>query len=692
MTVFIYWAVAGMAAVLAWRAASGRGVRRANVDFAMLCAVTCGTYASFALVLVPGWVGFRLAWAAFGAFLPVTTLQVTDRFFRGPEDATSPLVGKLWLATPVAVAAAVGADLVFFDAADVTAARIGLGVFAYLAFAVVMRELWLRYRGSPYRVERARILYLLGTLGTAAGFAVIEAVFRVLSWPEAPVAELGLAERVAAYQGPVPPLSGLCSAVFLFFLYEVLSEDRLLDLQEYLARIVTVAGFALGLVFVDYVATAWVSGTRLHSGFALFVASTLFLVAYEPLRERVSARVSHAINTRGRRLQSALDELTSVLPSVLSLDHLARVLLGRLHASGRFPALALYVYDPGSRQVRLVASRGSDVGPPLPAVASSPFADGFQREDVRAYVRAGMVRLGSEGEARLQVMDAMNADLVVPLRSGDLVLGWITLKDEEWSDGFSHDELSRLDALAKRVSGIVENLRNFEAAKEQARLAALGTMSAGLAHEIRNPLAGIKGAAQYLEGSELDDDSMEFLQVVLDEVDRLDTVVSGFLNYARPFELQAAPADINVTVSHVLSLVRAEGLPDGVTLVEELGGGLPEIVVDDTKLVQVLLNLVQNALQAVPDGGSVSVRTRATRLQRPGQGRGPALAIEVRDDGPGISREALDKLFIPFYTTKQGGTGLGLAICERIVKAHGGELDVRTAPERGSAFIVRLPV
>ncbi len=180
--------------------------------------------------------------------------------------------------------------------------------------------------------------------------------------------------------------------------------------------------------------------------------------------------------------------------------------------------------------------------------------------------------------------------------------------------------------------------------------------------------------------------------MVLDEVDRLDIVVSGFLDYARPFELQAAPTDINATVSHVLSLVRAEGLPQGVSLDEDLAGDLPELTVDDPKLVQVFLNLVQNAVQAVEAGGRVRVRTRPTRLQRPAQGQGDALAIEVRDDGPGISREALDKLFIPFYTTKQGGTGLGLAICDRIVKAHGGELDVRTAPNKGSTFTVRLPV
>jgi signal transduction histidine kinase len=144
----------------------------------------------------------------------------------------------------------------------------------------------------------------------------------------------------------------------------------------------------------------------------------------------------------------------------------------------------------------------------------------------------------------------------------------------------------------------------------------------------------------------------------------------------------------------VLSLLRAEGVPEGVKLVQDLAGGLPLCRIDGNKLRQVFLNLLKNAVQAVERrGGTVTVETRLGRLRRPGSEEGVA-GVEVHfvDDGPGIAMDDLDKLFVPFFTTRPQGTGLGLAISHRIVKAHEGDLEVKTAAGRGSRFTVRVPV
>ena len=287
-------------------------------------------------------------------------------------------------------------------------------------------------------------------------------------------------------------------------------------------------------------------------------------------------------------------------------------------------------------------------------------------------------------------MNEMRADLVLPMSSGGAVLGWLALQDEDWSDGFSQEEITQLGRLMSRAATAVENLRGFEASQEQARLAALGTMAAGLAHEIRNPLAGIKGAAQLLRGMSPTTDQAEFLQVIVDETDRLNKVVTAFLDYARHFELQRAPTDLNQLVRQTTSLLRAQGLPDGIQLVEALEEPLPILALDGDKLRQVVLNLLRNAVQAMPEGGELRVTT-AKRLLGPKAERA-LVELCVQDSGEGMSAETKKSLFIPFFTTKHDGTGLGLAISQRIVQAHQGELRVESREGEGARFVVSLPV
>ena len=239
---------------------------------------------------------------------------------------------------------------------------------------------------------------------------------------------------------------------------------------------------------------------------------------------------------------------------------------------------------------------------------------------------------------------------------------------------------------------LIENIYSFEQLKEQHRLAALGTMSAGLAHEIRNPLAGIKGAAQYLEGEAKPEEVPAFLEVIISETNRLDKVVSQFLTYARPFEVHAAVVDANAVIRRTIDLVRAEGVPKSVELKTQLAPGLPPILLDPDKLGQMMLNLVQNALSAVDDEGEVTVRTGMGTLTAPPHRGSPAFVVSVQDSGEGIAPEHLEKLFIPFFTTKREGTGLGLAICRRLVEAHGGEIAVNSKRSEGSTFTMRFPL
>jgi signal transduction histidine kinase len=293
-----------------------------------------------------------------------------------------------------------------------------------------------------------------------------------------------------------------------------------------------------------------------------------------------------------------------------------------------------------------------------------------------------------------EVMTAMRAGIAMPLLAGDRVVGFLACWDERVPEAFASDEIAALLGVADRCALVIENSKLYQQMKERDRLATLGEMSAGLAHEIRNPLAAIKGAIQYLDPGKLPPDDREFLEIIVDEVDRLNTVVSQFLDYSRPLRPSMAPTDVNDVLTRTFKLLQAER-PETVALSLELADWVPRVQADAEQLRQVILNLALNAFQAMPKGGRLTVSTSASRDEvafwREGGRRGELVEIRFRDSGPGIPEDARESIFVPFYTTKEKGTGLGLAICQRIIKAHQGSIVVRSSPGEGAEFLISLP-
>jgi len=234
-------------------------------------------------------------------------------------------------------------------------------------------------------------------------------------------------------------------------------------------------------------------------------------------------------------------------------------------------------------------------------------------------------------------------------------------------------------AQARERDRLQTNLRRSE------RLAALGKLLAGVAHEVRNPLAGIRSTVQlWQRGIGRDDD--DALAGLVEEVDRLEGLISRLLQFSRADAQDLAPGDLNAVVAEVARLTAPRAEAQGVGLEVELDPGLPPADLAAPALIQVFRNLATNALQAMPAGGTLRLETGRAA------GRG-AIEARVADTGPGLSAEAASHLFEPFFTTKADGTGLGLAIAREIALAHRGDLRAEDRTDGpGALFILTLPV
>ena len=231
-----------------------------------------------------------------------------------------------------------------------------------------------------------------------------------------------------------------------------------------------------------------------------------------------------------------------------------------------------------------------------------------------------------------------------------------------------------------------EDLRaSFEQLQRSERLASLGEIAAGLAHEVRNPLSAIKGAIEIVQGRATPaSPEAEFAAIAVRELARIDSLLGDFLAYARPREPQRSLVSVDALIERVLPVLAPVAQRANVQLqVNGLGGPLV-VNVDVEQVSQVFFNVILNAIQATDAGGYVRIDVNQAR---------DALRIDVADDGPGIPAHMASRIFEPFYTTKAGGTGLGLPIAQRIIAAHGGSITLTAAENsRGTTFRLMLPL
>jgi signal transduction histidine kinase len=556
-----------------------------------------------------------------------------------------------------------------------TVARATLSIYVVGLFFALAWEFFSKSRAATSRVERARAGYLAGvSVATTVVFTTDLLPFTGID---------------------VGPVGTTLVLIVLFMLSQVMERSRLVDLYELTSRLVVLTALAFLLAGVYYLLVDWARGPAPYLLNAI-VASLVILIPLDPLRAKTEAQVARFFFRERFDLESAIDALRGRLAHVLELDELGRELMDGLSASRRVTHASLYFTEPERKALERFAHFGA---PPADRVEMAParplfdrlsrdgavVAEQLEREASDARER-GEIREGVELSEIAAAVRRQHASVVIPvLDAQDRLAGVLFLGDDRISEPFSAEEVQILRALGAQIAVVLENTQGHERIKERDRLAAMGEMAAGLAHEIRNPLGSIKAAVQLLQpDAQSGTSEAEYLGIIAEEVDRLDRVVRNFLDYARPGRGAVELVDPRESVQRTIQIVQND-VPSSVEVNFIAEGDVPSVRIDPAHLRQVVMNLVRNAIEAMDGRGRIAVVVQRKATDP------PMAEIVVRDSGPGIDAKLVPKLFTPFVTTKAQGTGLGLAISQRLIASAGGRIELRTQSGRGTTFVIALP-
>ena len=547
----------------------------------------------------------------------------------------------------------------------------GLGALAIIVIA---------FRRPATAAARQRLKILL--LGLVAAFLAPAAVLLAVYTGEAAVPLNYLTVGFAIF--PAAMAYGIAR-------HDLFGVDRMIRRTVAYVAVTVVIGlvYTALLSYLDYVVMPDLSASP-----AVHVLVTMLLVAlFNPLRGRIQALIDLLYFRKPYDYRTTVAVASQALASLLDLDELIARLVRIITDQMQIESAEVWLRDRDGATFRREGERAPTVS------ADSALVRHLAAHPRRAvHVAYGTMRGRIEAHT-LDDMAAIGAILVVPLFFEQRVVGFLALGEKRSGRFYTTDDLELLETLANQAAVAVQNARAYRAlaeanrdlreARDQLveaeRLAAIGELSAAVAHGIRNPLAGIKSSAELaLQEAPPDDPLRESFADILTEADALEARIGELLDFARPFAPHWAPGDLNDLAGGVLRLLRRQIADRDVAVDLVLAPALPAHELDAAQIEQVCLALVTNALESMGAGGRLTLATAVLE-------DGAVLELRVRDTGHGIPTSELAKVFRLFYTRKARGTGVGLAIVKRIVESHHGRIEVTSTVGRGTEFRVLLP-
>jgi signal transduction histidine kinase len=510
----------------------------------------------------------------------------------------------------------------------------------------------------------------------------------------------------------------LISAYTAIFAYAVV-QHRLMDIEvvikkgiiysTLMAAIVGVYSFLILLGQILFQNTLGI-----NQWVATVITAFAIAVGFKPLESFITEITNEYFFKKKIDYQNTLKKSSEALSLLTNIDRLIRLSTRILARDMVLEEASTLIYDEAGHRytVKAVAGKSKD----LLGLALSDNHELFKhlfaakrillKDEIKHTLENKM--LLPEERKRLNTikkeMEMLHAHICVPSISrgkfiGNKLVAIFCIGDKKSGDMYTNEDIQLLSTLSNQAAVAVENaimysdlMKQFQELKEtkdqlvqSEKLAALGTMAAGIAHEIRNPLTSLQLFVQMMAERYDDREFREkFTQIVPPEIERLNRIVNDLVSFAKPSKLIREPVQINDILDKTIRLSEISFRKFNVKVVKEFSE-VPMVTVDSQQMMQIFLNLIMNGSQAMPTGGTLTVRTYYLNDIN------KKVCIDIKDTGVGISEENLKKLFAPFFTTKEGGTGLGLAITRRIVEEHKGEVKIKSKVGEGTTFTVELP-
>ncbi len=418
--------------------------------------------------------------------------------------------------------------------------------------------------------------------------------------------------------------------------------------------------------------------------------------------EQINDLISARLRRSKGNYQRALSEFSRTLTLIVDFDQLVESLIGKLREIEHIPKIIILLRDAETNLFSVAECRGAENNEEIASMQFDPedtLVSWLKINEIPLILSEspGVVRYLSENERA--VLERSGIEIVFPLLVMNRVTGMVLLGGKESGEKFSKDELDLLTTLLGQSALAFENALLYQEQKQRLRkmyradrLATIGQMAAGAAHEIRNPLTSIRSTIQYLQKDLRDAENEEIVQGLLEEVDRINEIINGLLSFAKPTEAHIEEFDLAELLQQTVALIHTAAKKQRVEVAVQLPENSSAVEADQAQLKQVFLNILMNALQAMTEGGRITIVLN--RAKSPGADPSGEYMLEIKDTGPGIDTADLELVFDPFFTTKTDGTGLGLSITYGIVQRHGGTIEVDNYKEgavSGARVVLRLP-
>ena len=544
--------------------------------------------------------------------------------------------------------------------------------------------MWRSLRGADGDLQK-QIFYVF--LGTGIGYLA------------------GISNYLCWYRVPIPPFLNPFVSVYVACIAYAIVRHQLLDIEVVIKRTLVFAGLAGSVVAVVSLMT-FVSQDLLARYVAVprFVANlfsaAIIAAIYGRLRSWLVEVTERYLFQKKYDYKELLRKFTDEVMVIVDLKQLVQMTINTLTETVKLQNCTLLLVNRDNHAYEMATSKGGNAVQ-LVLQEDEPLIT-FLRETHEPIVKGGKVRFPEPIIGRLQ---QMKAELCLPLNLHEDLIGVLCLGKKKSDEDFTKDDLDILLPLARTLAIAISNARLFdELAKTQAeaaqreKLAVIGTLSAGINHEICNPLGIVKTQSEAFlldlqDGllKDLSPDKMlervsAILSGTLKQIDRATAITQKLSNFAKPIkEAAAQPVAVDHEVDEVISLVGHDLKLERIEVLKDIPQDLPPIIVDRRQLQEVLFNLIRNAGQAIKPPGCITVRARMHR--------GEVVRIEIEDTGAGIPPDKLGKIYDPFFTTKEPGkgTGLGLFIVRQIVERNKGRISVESTVGQGTTFFLEFP-